>query len=88
MSSGQVSLVGSRASAPGSPSSHAGGEVGRWQLGPVIVGGGSGWWPGFAGYQCRALEPSSLDVALEVLAHVRYQVGFASLEPNLGVGGG
>ena len=32
-------------------------------------------------------EPSRLDVAPVVLAQVRYQVGFASLEPNPGVGG-
>jgi hypothetical protein len=32
-------------------------------------------------------EPSRLDVALEVLAQVHYQVGFASLELDLGVGG-
>jgi hypothetical protein len=82
-----VSLVGSWISVAGSPSSHAGGEGGRWQLGPVIAGGGRGRWPVFAGYQCGALEPSSLDVALEILAQVRYQVGFASLEPNLGAGG-
>jgi hypothetical protein len=82
-----VTLVGSWSSVAGSCSSSAGGGRCRWQLGPVIAGGGSGWWPGLAGYQCRALEPSSPDVALEVLAQVRYQVGCASLEPNLEVGG-
>ena len=60
---------------------------GRWRDWPAIAGGGSGRWPGFAGYQCRALEPSSLDGALELLAQVRSQVGFASLEPDLEVGG-
>ena len=32
-------------------------------------------------------EPSRLDVALEVSAQVHYQVGFASLELDLEVGG-
>ena len=32
-------------------------------------------------------EPSRLDVALEVIAQVHYQVGFASLEPDLEVVG-
>ena len=31
-------------------------------------------------------EPSRLDVAPEVVAQVHYQVGFASLEPDLEVG--
>ena len=50
--------------------------------------GGSSRWPVFAGYQCRALEPSSLGESLVVLARVHYQVGFASLEPNPEVAGG
>jgi hypothetical protein len=41
-----------------------------------------------AGYFCAShSEASRLEVALELLAQVRSQVGFASLEPNLEVGG-
>jgi hypothetical protein len=39
------------------------------------------------GYLCFAQEPSLLDEAPELLALVRHQVGFASLEPNQEVGG-
>jgi hypothetical protein len=57
-------------------SAGAGGELLR------LVGGQS-CWQRCAGHS----EPSRLDVALEMLAQVRSQVGCASLEPNLEVGG-
>ncbi len=68
----------------------------QWRVGvrePLVaagVGGGaeaSGWWPVVLAPCAEHREPSRLDVAPVVLAQVRYQVGFASLEPNLGVGG-
>jgi hypothetical protein len=59
----------------------------RWRGGPAIAGGGSGRWPVVLAPCAEHREPSRLDEVLEVLAQVRYQVGFASLEPNLGVGG-
>ena len=53
---------------------------------------GRRWWrqrsaTSRTGHLCFAQEPSRLDEALEVLAQVHYQVGFASLELDLGVGG-
>ena len=41
-----------------------------------------------AAYLCFAQEPSRLGVAFEVGADLPYQVGYASLERKLGVGGG
>ena len=65
----------------------------RWQWplgrgGPAIAGGGSGRWPVVLPTCASHREPSRLDVAWVLLAQGRYQVGFASLEPILGVGGG
>jgi hypothetical protein len=58
----------------------------------VAAGVGGGLLPPFGGQSCwhrcaEHSEPSRLDAALELLAQVRSQVGFASLEPNLEVGG-
>ena len=67
-------------------------EPGRWRLGSVVlmeftVSSGSGRRPVVLPTCASHREPSRLDEALVVLADLPYQVGFASLERKLGVGG-
>jgi hypothetical protein len=45
------------------------------------------WWPVVLATCASHSEPSRLGESLELLAQVRYQVGFASLEQNLVVAG-
>jgi hypothetical protein len=81
-SSGQASSAGSWGSSAGSCSRSAGGGRGWWRA------SAPDWWPVVLATCASHSEPSRLDAPLELRAQVRSQVGCASLEPNLEVGGG